>query len=88
MDVNDFDVSLSGKCSLDLTGDGNQFKVSLADGAALEATAFRVDDVTVSAADGSRARVNADGRAIVRSDAGSTVKVDGGAHIEEQRSEN
>lgn len=88
MDVNDFEVSLSGKCSLDLTGDGNQFKVSLADGAALEATAFRVDDVTVSASDGSRAHVNADGRAIVRSDAGSTVKVDGGAHIEEQRGEN
>lgn len=82
-DCNDLDVVLTGKCTLDLDGDGHELKVNLVDGSVLEAPNFRVSSTDISASEGSRARVYASERARVKTDADSKVKVDGGATQEE-----
>ncbi len=81
VDVNNLNLSLSGKCRLDLTGSGNVLTSTLTDGATLESIAFQVDDLKITASDGSTAKVNVKGRAEVKADAQSNVKVEGGAEL-------
>ncbi len=77
LDVNDLDVTLSGSgCQLDLTGRGKDFKVSLSDGASLEAQAFRVEDARVYANGGSKAKIYVNDDAKVEADNSSDVKVE------------
>ena len=84
---NQFNVSLSGKCSLELAGKGGQMDVSMNDGATLEAINWRARDVEITASDASKARVHAEQDALVISDANSQVKVEGGARIRNARYE-
>lgn len=74
----ELDVRLSGKCSLELTGKGGKLTASLNDGAVLEASTWRAEEGTVTASDGSKARINAREKPRVEADASSTVKVEGG----------
>jgi hypothetical protein len=78
-------VSLSGPCSLDLTGSGHRLDATLSEGATLEASKWRGQDVEVTASDNSRARVFAEGDALIRSDASSEVKVEGDARVRKGR---
>ncbi len=82
LDCSNLDVSLSGKCMLELTGKGSDLDVSLSDGAVLEATSWRTDHADVSASDGSKARLNVRNNAKVNADKSSEVRVDGGAHLD------
>lgn len=89
IDVSDqFDVSLSGKCSLELVGKGGQLDVNLNDGATLEAASWQANDVEITASNNSKARVFAKDDALVISDGGSTVTVEGGAKVRNTRYEN
>ncbi len=82
-----FNLSLSGKCSLELAGSGGQMDVSMNDGAVLEALNWRARDAEITASDGSKARLHAEQDALVISDATSQVKVEGGARIRNARYE-
>lgn len=89
LDVADLlNVSLSGKCSLELVGEGGRIDVSLNDGASLEAVNWRASNVEITASGSSKARLFAKEEAVVINDAGSQVKVDGGAKIRNARYEN
>ncbi|MCW5923118.1 MAG: DUF2807 domain-containing protein [Saprospiraceae bacterium] len=89
LDVADLlNVSLSGKCSLELVGEGGRMDVSLNDGASLEAVNWRASNVEITASGSSKARLFAKEEAVVINDAGSQVKVDGGAKIRNARYEN
>lgn len=79
------DVSLNGKCSLELTGKGGNLIANLTDGATMEATNWRAEDAEISAADGSKARVNVKNDALILNDVGSNVRVDGGATVRNKR---
>ena len=81
LDVNELNVTLSGKSSVELIGKGDRLDATLADGAELEASGWRAQHAEISASEGSRARVNVDQEASVRTDANSTVKVDGTANV-------
>jgi phage shock protein PspC (stress-responsive transcriptional regulator) len=81
-DVNNFKISLSGPCSLDLTGDGDELQASLTEGAQLAASSFSIESATISASDNAKARINASNHVRIKSDESSTVKVDGSAEIE------
>jgi len=85
---NQFNVSLSGKCSLELVGEGGQMDANLNDGATLEAANWRARDVEVTASNSSQARVFAKDDALVISDSGSKVTVEGGAKVRNTRYEN
>lgn len=80
-DCNDLDIALTGKCTLELDGRGNELKAALSGGAVLEAPNFRTSDAEVSASEGARAHIYASDSAKVNSDADSKVKVEGGAHV-------
>ena len=82
LDSRNLDLSLSGKCTVELTGKGDELDVSLNDGAVLEATNWRVDQANISASDGSKARLNVRHNARVNADGSSQVKVDGGAQMD------
>ena len=84
---NEFNIALSGKASLDLTGKGNFIDASLSDNSVLEATNWTADRVEVSASDYARARVFAKDDALVISTGQSTVRVDGGANVRNRREE-
>ncbi|MFN0175726.1 MAG: PspC domain-containing protein [Saprospiraceae bacterium] len=89
MDVSsEFNIALSGKASLDLTGKGNFIDASLSDNSVLEATNWTSDRVEVSASDNAKARVFAKDDALVISTGQSTVRVDGGASVRNRREEN
>ncbi len=89
VDVSDqFNISLSGKCSLELVGEGGQLDVTMNDGAALEATTWRARDVEITASNASNARVFAKDDALVIADATSKVTVEGGAKVRNTRYEN
>jgi len=79
------DLTLSGKCTLELTGKGGALNANLTNGATLEASNWRADDAEISASEGSKARVYVRNNALILSDAASTVKVDGGATIKKSR---
>ena len=83
-----FNVSLSGKCSLELVGEGGQMDANLNDGASLEAANWRARDVEVTASNASQARVFAKEDALIISDSNSKVTVEGGAKIRNTRYEN
>lgn len=86
IDVSDrFDVALSGRAALDLTGKGEKLDVSLSDEAKLDASSWTADRVEVSASGSSRARVLAKDDALVLSNGESNVRVDGGARVRTQR---
>jgi hypothetical protein len=81
------DVSLMGKCSLELVGEGGQMDATLSDGATLESVNWRARDVEISASGGSNARVYAKDDALVISENDSQVKVEGGARVRKTRYE-
>jgi len=81
LDCNQLGLTLSGKCSVELTGEGNELEANLADGAILEAANWRTHHADISASDGSKARVYASDDADVNTDANSQVKVDGNAQV-------
>jgi hypothetical protein len=83
-DSRELDLTLSGKCNIELIGNGNELNATLTDGAELEASGWRTDQAEIFASDGSRARINANSSAVIRSDATSNVKVDGTANVERQ----
>ncbi|MBL7827172.1 MAG: PspC domain-containing protein [Saprospiraceae bacterium] len=86
LDVRDhLDIVLSGKSSLDLTGEGDDMDVNLTDGATLEAANWRANDAVISASDGSKARVYVKHNATIIGDATNNVRVDGGAEIKHTR---
>ena len=84
---NEFNIALSGKASLDLTGKGDNMEVSLIDNAEIEATNWTAKRVEITASDAARARVFAKEDAIVSSTGQSTVRVDGGAKVRSKGSE-
>lgn len=89
MDVSGaFNVALSGKSSLDLTGRGDFLRASLTDNAVLETTNWTADRVDISASGNASARVFAREHADVNSTGQSSVRVDGGASVRNKRSEN
>lgn len=89
MNVSDqFNVSLSGKCSLELVGEGGQMDANLNDGATLEASSWLARDVEITASNNAQARVFAKEDALVISDATSKVTVEGGAKVRNTRYEN
>ncbi len=89
MDVSDqLNVSLSGKCSLELVGEGGQMDANLNDGATLEAANWRARDVEITASSSAQARVFAKDDALIISDGSSKVTVDGGAKVRNTRYEN
>jgi phage shock protein PspC (stress-responsive transcriptional regulator) len=83
-DSNELNLALSGKCFVELTGNGNDLHATLTDGAELEATSWRTDKAEISANDSARARLNVNDHAMVNADASSSVKVAGSATIEQQ----
>lgn len=88
IDVSDLlNVSLTGKCTLELVGDGNNIDANLSDGATLESVNWRAEKIEITASGASNARVYAKDRAVVISDNGSQVKVEGGAKIRNTRYE-
>ena len=80
-DSSDLDLALSGKCNIELIGNGNDMNATLSDGAQLEASGWRTDRVDISASEASQARVNATSEAVIKTDPTSSVKVDGTANI-------
>jgi phage shock protein PspC (stress-responsive transcriptional regulator) len=82
---NNLDVTLSGKCALEITGKGGELLANLTDGATLEASNWRANDAEISASDASKARIYVKNNALVLSDAASNVRVDGGATIQYKR---
>lgn len=83
----EFNIALSGKASLDLTGKGGELDASLSDNAVLEAANWTADRVEVSASDAARARLFAKDDALVISTGQSSVRVDGGADVRNRREE-
>lgn len=83
----DFKLALSGKASVELTGNGDDLDVSLSDEAVLEATNWTADRVEVSAADNAKARLFAREDALVLSTGQSSVRVDGGANVRTKEKE-
>ena len=81
LESNNLDLSLSGKCLVELTGKGNRLEASLSNGAELDASNWRVDEAEISASEGSKARVNVRNSAKVNADDDSRVKVEGGAEV-------
>jgi len=82
---NEFNIALSGKASLDLTGKGNYLDVSLSDNSVLEANNWNADRVEVSASDNANARVFAKDDALIISTGQSSVRVDGGARVRNRK---
>jgi hypothetical protein len=85
---NNLDVTLSGKCSLELTGKGGDLMANLTDGATLEASNWRAEDAEISASDASKARIYVKNDALILSDDASNVRIDGGAKVRHSREEN
>lgn len=83
----DFKLALSGKTSVELTGNGDDMEVSLSDDAVLEATNWTADRVEVSASDNAKARLFAREDALVLSTGQSSVRVDGGANVRKKEKE-
>jgi len=84
---NEFNIALSGKASLDLTGKGDYLDVSLSDNSVLESANWNADRVEVSSSDNAKARVFAKDEALVLSTGQSAVRVDGGARVRNRREE-
>jgi hypothetical protein len=82
---NNLDVTMSGKCLLELTGKGGDLIANLTDGAVLESSSWKAEDAEISASDASKARVYVKNDAVVMSDGGSNVRVDGGARVRDKR---
>lgn len=88
MDVNnELELILSGKSSLDLSGDGSSLQATLTDGALLDAGNWRANDAEISASEGSKARIYVKNNALVTGDAADNVRVDGGAVVKHSRNE-
>jgi len=83
-DSNNLNLNLLGKSFVELTGNSDDLTATLSEGAELEASGWRTYRAEVSASDASRARLNVEERAVVKSDASSTVKITGSATVEQQ----
>ena len=81
LDASNLNLTLNGKCSVELIGSGSEISANLSDGAELEASGWRTDRVEISASDGSKAKLNVNTDALVKADGSSTVKVDGTANV-------
>ena len=84
---NEFEIALSGKSSLDLTGKGSTLDISMSDNAVLEANNWSADQVKISTSDNAKARIFAKDDAEVLSKGQSSVRVDGGAKVRSRREE-
>lgn len=85
IDSRSLNIALSGNATLDLTGKGDELDVNLTDTAVLESTNWRADSGEIYASESARARVFVKNRVLVVSTGSSTVKVDGGAEIRNNR---
>jgi hypothetical protein len=81
------DATLSGNCSVEITGKGGDLRANLTDGANLIASNWRAENAEISASDGSKSKIYVKNRALVLTDDNSNVKVDGGATIKHSREE-
>jgi phage shock protein PspC (stress-responsive transcriptional regulator) len=78
------DATLSGNCSVEITGKGGDLRANLTDGATLIASNWRAENAEISASDGSKSKLYVKNTALVLSDDTSIVKVDGGATIKRE----
>lgn len=76
-DCSDLSVMLSGPGKLELVGTGNNLEVNMSDGAELDALNWRADHVEIFATENANARVFSKNSYKKRTDASSTVKIDG-----------
>ncbi len=84
---NDFNIALSGKASMDLTGKGNFLDIRMSDNAVLESPNYSADRLEILTSDNAKARVFAKEDALVTSTGQSSVRVDGGANVRNKREE-
>lgn len=82
---NELNLSLSGKCSVELTGKGRSLNANLTDGAILEASNWRAEEAEISASNGSKARANVNREAVVKSDSDSKINIEGNAEVKENK---
>ncbi|MEZ4943152.1 MAG: DUF2807 domain-containing protein [Saprospiraceae bacterium] len=83
-DSRELTLALSEKSRVELIGNSERLNATLSEGAELEASGWRVRRADISASDASNARVNVEDHAVVKTDATSSVKVDGTASVERQ----
>lgn len=81
LDSRTLNLTMNGKCNVELIGKGDYLNANLSEGAELEASGWRANRAEISASDGSRAKLNVDDDARVKTDASSTVKVEGAARV-------
>lgn len=74
-------VTLNDKATVELLGEGDELEAFLSGGARLEASGWRVETASITAAKNSEARVQADENVRVRSDASSTVHTTGSGTV-------
>lgn len=85
IDSRSLNVALSDNATLDLTGRGNDLEANLSDNSALESTNWRAESGEIYTTESARARVFIKQDALVVSTGSSTVRVDGGAEIRNNR---
>lgn len=74
-------VTLNDKASVELLGEGDKLEAFLSGAAKLEASGWRVETASITAANNSEARIQADESVRVRSDASSTVHTTGSGAV-------
>jgi len=79
LDASNLHLALSGKCTLELTGHGNELEANLNNGATLEAGNWRANNAAVSASEASKAHIYVSENVSSNADPSSQVKVDGRA---------
>lgn len=82
---NEFNIALSGKASMDLTGKGNFLDIRMSDDAVLESPNYSASRLEILTSDNAKARVFAKEDALVISTGQSSVRVDGGADVRNKR---
>ncbi len=74
-------VTLNDKATVELLGEGDELEAFLSGAAKLEASGWRVGTASITAANNSEARIQADESVRVRSDASSTVHTTGSGAV-------
>lgn len=85
IDSRSLNVALSGNATLDLTGRGDNLEVNLTDNSSLESTNWRAESGEIYTSESARARVFIKQNALVVSTGSSSVRVDGGAEVRNNR---
>jgi phage shock protein PspC (stress-responsive transcriptional regulator) len=81
MKARDLTISLAGKCSLELTGTGNEMTVGLRDGALLDGSAWQVENAVISAYENSNGQIFVNNDVVLKTDLSSHVTIDGKGKI-------